>query len=211
MPGKPTTKKAFCQPNSCADPASDAIAKCSSQRQGQVVHSHRSPALLLGEQVGDQGRRDHSIARLSHTQQRPPEEHMIEIERERGAHGGQAPQSHAARQEHPPVIAVSQHAHHGRDQRVNHHEGDAQHAVPEIVDVELLLDLRADREERIAVDIVQQVHAEQDREREISAADGGDDAGFGCAGNRRIRAGRRHFEGASPGMSHRAETIIYTR
>ena len=44
--------------------------------------------------------------------------------------------------------------------------------------LQVLWIVRPDREERVAVDVVQQVHAEQDRQREILAADGGEDRGF---------------------------------
>ena len=57
--------------------------------------------------------------------------------------------------------------------------------------VQIALDLRADREERVAVDVVQQVHAEQDRQREVGAADGGKDAGIGGRGYRGRQNGTR--------------------
>ena len=84
--------------------------------------------------------------------------------RERGAYGGQAPEPNACRQQPPAMVAITKEAHERGNKRVNHHEGHAQNAVPEVIDPERRLDLRADREEGIAIDVVQQVHAEQDRE-----------------------------------------------
>ena len=45
--------------------------------------------------------------------------------------------------------------------------------IPGLVDLQPAPDLRADREERVAIDVVQQVHAEQDREREVFPSDRG--------------------------------------
>ena len=91
-----------------------------------------------------------------------------------------------ASQQHTAVVAISQPSHQRRYERVDDHERPAEHPVPLVIDRQIALDLRADREERVTVDVVQQVHAEQDRQREIGATDGGNDAGFG--GRRRPRS-----------------------
>src|SRR5208283_4243597 len=87
----------------------------------------------------------------------------------------------------------------------------AEHPVPLVIDRQIALDVRADREERVTVDVVQQVHAEQDRQREMGATDGGNDAGLGGRGDEGVRTGRRHREAASPGISRTDQTNCYTR
>ena len=82
-----------CRPPSdfLAERASKRIPQCSSQWQGQVVKSHRSAALTHWKQVGDQGRRDHAVARFTDSQQRSPEKDVPEISRQRGSDGCEAP------------------------------------------------------------------------------------------------------------------------
>ena len=114
----------------------------------------------------------HAVARLAHAQKGPPEEHLLEGGGKGSADGGEAPEANAEGQEAFTVIAVTQPPHEGRGQGINDHEGDAQYAVLAVVEMELLLDDLADGEEDVAVDVVQEVHAEQDGEREVSAWEG---------------------------------------
>src|SRR5271165_2940834 len=150
-------------------------------------------------------------ALLADSKERPPEEHVVEVRGERCPHGRQAPDGHSASQQHPAAVAISQPSHQRRYERVHDHERPAEHPVPLVIDRQIALDLRADREERVTVDVVQQIHAEQDRQREIGATDGGNDAGFGGSGDRGVRTGRRHREAASPGISRTVQTNRYTR
>ena len=194
-----------------AHESADRVADRSSQRQRQVVDAHRPAPPLGREQVRDESGGDHAVTCLADSKECPPEEHVVEVRGKRCPHGRQAPHGHSASQQHTAVVAISQPSHQRRYERVHDHERRTQHAVPEVVDVQVVLDLCSDREERVTVDVVQQIHAEQDRHREIGATDGGNDAGFGGRGDRGVRTGRQHREAASPGISRTDQTNRYTR
>ena len=87
------------------------------------------------------------------------------------------------------VIAVAKPAHQGGGEGVDDHEGDAEDAVLAVVEVKLALDDLADGEEDVAVDVVQEVHAEQDGQGVVGAWErfGGRSVGS-CRGERGARA-----------------------
>ena len=141
--------------------------------KGQEVEAH-DPASKPGrEEVREQRRGDDPVAGLADPEQGPPEEHVVETVGEGRSDGGHAPESHAEGEQLPSAIAVAQHAHQRRDDRVDHHERHAQLAELGVAEVELLGDRGPGGEEDVAIDVVQQVHAEQDDQGEIGALDRG--------------------------------------
>ena len=202
-----------------ADPTSDPVPERAAQRQGQVIDSHRPAPLLGRKEVGDQGWGDDAVARLADAQERPPEKHVAEVHGEGRADRGEAPEADAAREQHPAVIAIAEPAHEGRDDRVNDHEGDAQNAVPLVVDREVMLDLRPNGEKRVAVDVVQQVHAKEHGQGEPRTPDDRQEASLRILRKNRLRTlGRwglggsgRHDQGASTRHSRTNQINRYTR
>ena len=77
------------------DASANHVTEPAAQRQRQEVEPHHAPAVLRGEQVREQRRRDHTVGRLADAQKCPPEEHVGETAGKRRPDRRQAPDSDA--------------------------------------------------------------------------------------------------------------------
>ena len=155
------------------------------------------PRSLVGNRSASKRRRDHAVAGLADSQKSAPEKHVIEIAGQCRPDRRETPEADAAENQELAIVPVTQPARERRDRGIHDHERRPQPTEPVIVDIQIFLNRRADREECIAVHVVQCVHHEQDREREILAVDRGELRRPRGRHHHRLRRRRLHQQLAS--------------
>ena len=182
-------------------------AESASHRNRHVEEGQHAPARLSREEVADEGGCDHAEAGLAHADQRAGQEQVVVAAGQAREDRGQAPEEHSAGHQEAAWPAVAQHAGEGRRHHVGHHEHRADEAQLGVVEAEVLLEQRPYRRDHVAVDVVEEVHPEEQSHGKEGLPPR--DAGRGHA--RRSRGHRRRLASHPSTAGASVEAAVHTQ
>ena len=147
------------------DPAAEEDAERRADRNAEREEGERPRPLLLGVEIGDQRIGGRDAAGLADADAHPRQEQLPEILGEAAGGGEQAPQADRPGDDRDPAAAVGEPGDRDGEARIEEREGDPAHQ-PELLvaQPELRLDRHREDADDLAVDEVEDVGEEQDRE-----------------------------------------------
>ncbi len=160
-----------------AQHAAGRVADCGSDGDGEIEDGQDSVAGSLVEKVREHGGCEDAERGLAHSHQRVADEHAPVVVHPGRGEGEQAPEDGAAHDERLAADAVAEPARKRSAKHVNDEHRRGQQAELFVAPAELLLDERLGSGQDVAVDVVEQVKADEkaqrnDRRAEARTANG---------------------------------------
>src|SRR5581483_7071432 len=153
-----------------SDSASQEEPECASHRDRDVKKREHASTLFPREKIADQGGGHRRKAGFADSNERPRDQQPRIRSGQTGKSCGPAPEHDPRRDKVPPLPTITENARDRRRHDVRQHEYGEDTPDLKVRQVELALDQRRNRGDDVAIDVVEEVDAEENRRGKGAAA-----------------------------------------